>query len=44
MSGQLACTSTNPTGPKVNDHVNLQWPSYEQPHGSNLRPEREQTS
>jgi len=37
-------TSTNPTGPEVNDHVNLQWPSYEQPQGSNLRPQREQTS
>jgi hypothetical protein len=31
-------------GPEVNDHVSLQWPSYEQPHGSNLRPQREQTS
>ena len=40
----LACTSTNSTGPEVNDHVSLQWPSYEQPHGSNLRPQREQTS
>jgi len=28
----------------VNDHVSLQWPSYGQPHGSNLRPQREQTS
>ena len=37
-------TSTNSTGPEVNDHVSLQWPSYEQPHGSNLRPQREQTS
>jgi len=27
--GQLARTSTNPTGPEVNDHVSLQWPSYE---------------
>ncbi|KAL9396961.1 hypothetical protein Peur_011214 [Populus x canadensis] len=27
----LARTSTNPTGPEVNDHVSLQWPSYEQP-------------
>ena len=35
---------TNPTGPKVNDHVSLQWPSYKQPQGSNLRPQREQTS
>jgi hypothetical protein len=41
---QLAHTSTNPTGPEVNDHVNLQWLSYEQPQGSNLRPQREQTS
>jgi hypothetical protein len=41
---QLARTSTNPTGPEVNDHVSLQWPSYEQPHGSNLKPQREQTS
>jgi hypothetical protein len=24
--GQLARTSTNPTGPEVNDHVSLQWP------------------
>ena len=37
-------TSTNPTGPEVNDHVNFQWPSYEQPHGSNLKPQRKQTS
>jgi len=44
VSGQLACTSTNPTGPEVNDHVSLQWPSYEQPHGSNLRPQKKQTS
>jgi len=29
---------------KVNDHVSLQWPSYEQPHGSNLKPQREQIS
>ena len=42
--GQFARTSTNPTGPEVNDHVSLQWPSYEQPQGSNLRPQREQTS
>jgi len=42
--GQLARTSTNPTGPEVNDHVSLQWPSYERPQGSNLRPKREQTS
>jgi hypothetical protein len=35
---------TNPTGPEVNDHVSLQWPSCEQPQGSNLRPQREQTS
>jgi len=41
--GQLARTSTNPTGPEVNDHVSLQWPSYERPQGSNLRPKREQT-
>jgi hypothetical protein len=44
VSGQLARTSTNPTGPEVNDHISLQWPSYEQPQGSNLRPQREQTS
>ena len=31
-------------GPEVNDHVSLQWPSYEQPHGSNMRPQMEQTS
>jgi len=37
-------TSTNPTGPEVNDHVSLQWPSYEQPQGSNLRLQRKQTS
>ena len=42
--GQFACTSTNPTGPEVNDHVSLQWLSYEQPQGSNLRSQREQTS
>jgi hypothetical protein len=42
--GQFARTSTNPTGLEVNDHVSLQWPSYEQPQGSNLRPQREQTS
>jgi hypothetical protein len=41
--GQLARTSTNPTGPEVNDHVSLQWPSYEHSQGSNLRPKREQT-
>jgi len=41
--GQLACTSTNSTGPEVNDHVSLQWPSYERPQGSNLRSKREQT-
>ena len=38
VSGQLARTSINPTGPEVNDHVSLKWPSYEQPQGSNLRP------
>ena len=38
--GQLARTSTNLTGPEVNDHVSLQWPSYERPQGSNLRPKR----
>ena len=27
------CTSINLTGPEVNDHVSLQWPSYEQPQG-----------
>jgi hypothetical protein len=42
--GQLARTSTNPTGPEVNDHISLQWPSYKQPQGSNLRSQREQTS
>jgi hypothetical protein len=42
--GQFTRTSTNPTGSEVNDHVSLQWPSYKQPHGSNLRPQREQTS
>jgi hypothetical protein len=42
--GQLTRTSTNPTGPEVNDHVSLQWPSYEQPHDSKLRPQMEQTS
>ena len=26
--GQLARTSTNPMGPKVNDYVSLQWLSY----------------
>jgi hypothetical protein len=41
VSGQFARTSTNLTGPKVNDHVSLQWPSYEQPQGSNLRPQNE---
>jgi len=41
--GQLARTSTNLMGPEVNDYVSLQWPSYEQPQGSNLRPQREQT-
>jgi hypothetical protein len=38
------CTSTNLTGSEVNDHVSLQLLSYEQPHGSNLRLQREQTS
>jgi hypothetical protein len=42
--GQLARTSTNPTGPEVNDHVSLQLSSYEQPQDSNLRPQRKQTS
>jgi len=37
-------TSTNPTGPEVNDHVSLQWSSYKQLQGSNLIPQREQTS
>ena len=37
-------TSTNLTGLEVNDHVSLQWPSYEQPHDSNLRPYKKQTS
>ncbi|XP_052301121.1 uncharacterized protein LOC18103253 isoform X3 [Populus trichocarpa] len=40
----LARTSTNLMGLEVNDHVSLQWPSYEQPQGSNLRPQSEQTS
>jgi hypothetical protein len=31
-------------GPEVNDHVSLQWSLYEQSQGSNLRPQREQTS
>jgi len=44
VSGQLARISTNSTGPEVNNHVSLQWPSYEQPQGSNLRPQREQIS
>jgi len=34
---KLTTTSTNPTGREVNNHVNLQCPSYEQPQGSNLR-------
>jgi len=34
----------NPTGSEVNDHVSLQWPSYEQSHDSNLRLQREQTT
>jgi hypothetical protein len=29
---------------EVNDHVSLQWLSYEQPQGLNLRLQREQTS
>jgi len=37
-------TSTNLTSPEVNDHVSLQLPLYEQPQGSNLRQQREQTS
>jgi hypothetical protein len=37
-------TSTNPTGPEINDHVSLQWLSYEQPQGPNMRLQREQTS
>ena len=44
MYGQLVCTSINSTSPEVNNHVSLQWPSYKQPHGSNLRSQREQTS
>jgi hypothetical protein len=36
--------STDSTGPEVNDYVSLQWPSYEQPHDSNLKPQRKQTS
>jgi hypothetical protein len=27
--GQFVCTSTNSIGPEVNDHVSLQWSSYE---------------
>lgn len=44
-SDPLAHTSTNPTGPEVNDHVNFQWSlsSYKQPQGLNLKPQREQT-
>ena len=42
--GQLVRTSTNPTSPEVNDHVSLQWPSYEQSQGSNLRSQKKQTS
>ena len=34
---QFVRISTNPTNPEINNHVNLQWPSYEQPHDSNLR-------
>ena len=26
----LVCISTNPTGPEINDHISLQWSSYEQ--------------
>ena len=26
---QFMCTSTNPIGHEVNDHVSLQWSSYE---------------
>jgi hypothetical protein len=44
VSGQLARTSTNLIGPEVNDYVSLQWSSYEQPQGSNLKPQRKQTS
>jgi len=29
---------------EVNDHVSLQWLSYEQPQGLNLKLQREQTS
>jgi hypothetical protein len=29
--GQLAHTSTNFMNSEVNNHVSLQWPSYEQP-------------
>ena len=36
--------STNPTDPEVNDYISLQWLSYEQPQGSNLRPQRKQIS
>jgi hypothetical protein len=44
VSGPACAHSTNLTGPEINDHVSLQWPSYEQPQGSNLRPQRKQTS
>jgi len=26
LGGELARTSTNPMGPKVNDHVSFMWP------------------
>jgi hypothetical protein len=37
--GQLTRTSTNHTDSEVNDYVSLQWPSYEQPQDSNLKPQ-----
>jgi len=36
-TGQFARISTNLSGLEVNDHVNLQWLSYLQPHDLNLR-------
>ena len=42
MWGQFERTSTNPTGPENNDHISLQWLSYEQPQGLNLKPQKKQ--
>jgi hypothetical protein len=41
--GQIMHISTNLTVSKVNDHVNLQWSSYKQLQGLNLRPQKKQT-